>query len=193
MTTELVKQLRKNSDKKGFTLVEMLVAVTILMIGVGGPLLIGINGISLAIESKPRVTAIYLAEEALEIIRNTRDTSILNGDDFDVEFRLPNKCYYDTPGSNYGCMVDVWGEDISDRIINCTGLACEKLRYIDIGDERRYGHDSGWTESMFTRIVGYIETDDPGYEARVRVVVSWTEKGTTKSVVAENYLYSWEE
>ena len=62
-------------NKNGFTLVSVIVAVTIMIIGV-----VAISNLSLASiqaneQSEQRMTAILLAKEALEGIRNIRDTN----------------------------------------------------------------------------------------------------------------------
>src|SRR3989344_1227727 len=65
--------------KKGFTLIETLVAVTILMIGVIGPLAIAARGITDGLYAQNRITASYLAQEAIEFVINRRDSNVLAG------------------------------------------------------------------------------------------------------------------
>src|SRR3989344_9186885 len=61
----------------GFTLVEMLVAVSILSISVVTLLNVLGSGIRDTGFAKERLTAGYLAQEGIEYIRNMRDTFVL--------------------------------------------------------------------------------------------------------------------
>src|SRR3989344_8568930 len=61
----------------GFTLVEMLVAVSILSISVVTLLNVLGSGIRDTGFAKERLTAGYLAQEGIEYIRNMRDTYVL--------------------------------------------------------------------------------------------------------------------
>jgi len=64
----------KNSKKEnGFTLIEALVAISILMIATVSPMSIAQKGLSSASYSKDQMTASFLAQDALEFIKNKRD------------------------------------------------------------------------------------------------------------------------
>ncbi len=60
-------------------MVETLVAVTILMIGVIGPLVVAARGISDGLFAQNQITANFLAEEAIEMMVNRRDSNVLQG------------------------------------------------------------------------------------------------------------------
>ena len=57
-----------NSQKKGFTLVEVLVAVFILAVGISAVLVIFPSGLRVARSSKMATVAVYLAQEKIEEI-----------------------------------------------------------------------------------------------------------------------------
>ena len=63
------------STNKGFTIVETLVAITILMISIAGPLTIAQKSLNAANQAKDQVTASYLAQDQMELIKNARDNS----------------------------------------------------------------------------------------------------------------------
>lgn len=65
--------------KKGFTIVETLVAITVLMIAIAGPLVVASRGLVGASLSKNQMVASYLAQESMEAIKNIRDNNIYNG------------------------------------------------------------------------------------------------------------------
>lgn len=68
---------------KGFTLLEALVAVSILMVAVSAPITIAQKGLSSAIYSKDQMIASYLAQDAIEYMKNRRDYITMNNPDFD--------------------------------------------------------------------------------------------------------------
>ncbi len=67
----------KSFNARGFTLIESLVAITILVIGVLGPLTIAVRGISDGLYARNNLVAAFLAQEGVEVIRNLRDTALI--------------------------------------------------------------------------------------------------------------------
>lgn len=74
----LSKENKGTNSAKGFTLVEAMVAISILSLAVTGPMIIAQKGIGAAIYARDQITAFYLAQEAVEYIRNVRDTNRIN-------------------------------------------------------------------------------------------------------------------
>ena len=66
------------SISAGFTLVETLVAIAILMIAVAGPLTVAEKGLSASIYARDQLMASYLAQDAMESIKNIVDTNEIN-------------------------------------------------------------------------------------------------------------------
>ena len=67
--------------KKGFSIVEVLVAVSILGVGLALPMTIAFQAIQTSNIARDQVIAFYLAQEGIELVRYVRDTNIL-------EFRI---------------------------------------------------------------------------------------------------------
>ncbi|MCL5782022.1 MAG: type II secretion system GspH family protein [Patescibacteria group bacterium] len=63
----------KKTLQNSFTIIETLVAVSILMIAIVGPLTAANKGYSAALESRHRVIAANLAAEELEMLNNFKD------------------------------------------------------------------------------------------------------------------------
>jgi Tfp pilus assembly protein PilV len=71
-----ISSRRKARISRGFTIIETLVAVTILMIAVAGPLVVASKGLNAALYARDQVIASYLAQESMEAIKNQRDNNI---------------------------------------------------------------------------------------------------------------------
>lgn len=67
-----------SKNKKGFTLIETLVAITILLLAVTGTITTAQKGLQSAYYATDQETAVFLAQEAIESIREYRDSKALN-------------------------------------------------------------------------------------------------------------------
>ena len=67
------------NTKKGFTLLETLVAIFILTLALTGPIYIATLALRTAVASRDGISARYLAEEVIEALRNGRDSMSLRG------------------------------------------------------------------------------------------------------------------
>ncbi len=74
-----MKNLKKQNNNQrlksisGFTLIEALVAISILMIAIASPMTLAQKGLSGAILSKDQMIASFLAQDAIEAVKNIRD------------------------------------------------------------------------------------------------------------------------
>jgi prepilin-type N-terminal cleavage/methylation domain-containing protein len=180
-----------SAKQSGFSLVETLVAVTILLIVIVGPMTIlttTSNSTSFATE---QVTAFFLAQEGVELAQLARDNEVLN------RF-LPNTDgnYDATPWSGFteqssgnpyfsgGCYsgsgCGLYIDDSTTptvQVNNCsTEGACDIYFDDDFsGNVRfRYTHDSsvgGATD--YSRQIFFEDLGGSGDEIRVRSVVEW--------------------
>lgn len=173
---------------------ETIVAIAILTMSVSGIMNLVYQGSVADQIQTDRVTATYLAADAIEYIRSSRDSFWL-----------------DDPGSNTFGHWDGWlgsGSgglsqcqimpcQIDTRVNNtsvdgCSG-ECDPLDYND--SSKLYGYGNG-AESKFTRSVS-IDTEDnngDGYddEAIITVTVSWQRTGgETSEVVLEESIFDY--
>ena len=65
------------SESKGFTLIETMVAISILMVAIVAPMSLAAQSLSAAYYARDQITAFYLAQEGIEVVRSVRDTNIL--------------------------------------------------------------------------------------------------------------------
>ena len=159
---------------RGFTFVETLVAISILLLAVAGPLTLGSQGLNASRVARDQVIATFLGQEAIEYARNIRDTNALQGE---VWLEGLDAC-------TGACTVDV----PQNTIAMCTGT-CPALRFdAEVG---LYGYESDWLPTKFTRSVTITETV-AGREAHIIVATSWNDGKLTRSVTVNEYLFNWE-
>ncbi len=164
-------------SQKGFTLVETLIAIGILVIAVSGSFLAAQNGLSTAIYAKNEITAFYLAQEAVEQIRNIRDQNSLNGDSWLTDITDSDKCPLDTP-----CKIDVLTHSLSP-----CNIACEPLRTSPSG---YYGYDPSWTLTTFKREV--VITAVNGHEIEITVTMTWSKGIINRTFRVHENLFDWQ-
>ncbi|MCJ7786894.1 prepilin-type N-terminal cleavage/methylation domain-containing protein, partial [Patescibacteria group bacterium] len=159
----------------GFTLLEVLVAIFVIMVGIAGTLGVIQQGISYTQLSSSRLTANYWAQEGIEIIRNIRDTNWL-------EWRTnPDILWLD------GILSDDWEADYKTQNLtqNYAGT------YLNIDNSGFYSYFSG-SPTKFKREISIQQTTppDPNIFA-VIVEVSWSERGRDYQVTVQENLYNW--
>lgn len=64
---------------KGFTLIEVLIAIFLITVGIGGAFNLIQKTVEYSAISSSRLQAAYLSQEGIEIIRNQRDSNWLAG------------------------------------------------------------------------------------------------------------------
>lgn len=62
----------------GFTLIEALVAISLLMVAISSPMMLAQKGLSSSILSRDQMIASFLAQDGIEAIKNIRDFTAIN-------------------------------------------------------------------------------------------------------------------
>jgi prepilin-type N-terminal cleavage/methylation domain-containing protein len=172
--------LNKN---RGFTMIETLVAVAILMISVAGPLTIAQKGLNAAIYARDQVVASFLAQDAMEFIKNYRDNNIIVGTGWlaglygdPLTF---NVCNLSTPTKF--CTVDTTGA--SPSITYNTYTTASQTLYNDGAGYKT----SGTKTSKFSR--RFYITNVSSDEATAVVEVIWYNGTIQNSVILEDQIF----
>ncbi len=167
----------KNQKRQGFTIIETLVAVAILMIAIAGPLTIAHKGLLAAVYAHNQVTASYLAQDAMEYIKNKKDTNML-------QTTPPVDWLLDIRGCTTACSVDTLSGSISSNLsLPCASCVLYKSA---IG----YNHDSGQAKTQFTRYFFLSDIDGVNDdEAKLTVIVTWNNGLISNQVLYESEIF----
>lgn len=175
-----IRSIFARSSRRGFTLVETLAAISILAIAITGPMVIAQKGISSAIYARDQITSFYLAQEAVEYIRNIRDSNKVS-QGYWLEFLYP--CTDSTP-CRVDARINVYDPNFGPfAIIDCGGQSVECPDPIQFDPDNRVygyeidepGYDDGrdWEDSRFTRTI-QVDEIIPDQEAVITVQVTWS-------------------
>lgn len=154
---------------KGFTLIETLVAITILAIAIVGPFFAVQSALLASYTARDQLIASSLAQEGAEYIRNVRDNNFLANRAwlFGLNVCRPGPCVVDTTQNTVS-------GSVGPLYLSATNI---------------YTQQQTGTVTKFTRTVS-IE-DISAFEVRVTVTVTWNNRGVTNSVVVEDRLSDW--
>lgn len=153
----------------GFTLLEAIVAISVITVGLVGVLSLVTQTISSATFSKDKLIAVYLAQEGIEIVRNIRDTNWLTNASW-----------------NNGLGIGDWQVDYNDQVLFVyTGNPLNLETATGF-----YGYDPG-NATKFQRKITISAGPVSGSSLNVKVEVFWQEKGVTHKVEAQENLYNW--
>ncbi len=193
---------------RGFTLIETLVAITLLVLAITGPLQIAANALNASYDARDEITAYYLAVEGIEYIKNARDSLFLS----DIFIGPGSKSYWlmgmdpcITTGIDStftGCYVNSttnFNLDHAGAMVACdTNTGCPHLLYNS--STGFWGYDSGdplATETKFVRKISVIpQTTNYGQdEAIIKVEITWPSRnlfGASKTFSLTDIMTNWE-
>jgi len=178
-----------NVHEKGFTLLETLLAITVLVIALGGPLSIAQQGLSAAFVSRDQVTAYFLAQEALEYVRKIRDSNGI------VSINVASTDWLVGMSS---CVSGVCRIDpLRDQYTTACGVTCPRLKYDTTNHTYNYNAPSQTNvETNFTREVRIRQVANPecsNCEVIVSITVFWQTRKISKTMTITDHLFNWQQ
>lgn len=197
----------KITKQSGFSLVETLVAITILLIVIAGPLAISSSASKSSSFSSEQVVAFFLAQEGLELAQKARNDLLIpyfpplstNPDPWADFTRtsgagLYQNCYKSQNAS--GCDLTINSDGTGTiTVTNCatTGACLLSLDKVTGNKRSRFNHDSGNANNVatpFTRTITF-ETVSAN-EVKIESKVTWRTGSirTGQEVVAETRLFN---
>lgn len=185
---------------QGFTLIETLVAITILMISVVGPLTIASKGVTAAAVSKDQVVASYLAQDAMEYLKNMRDDALLADSTNGWSNFLTSSSYLGFGGYNCGsgstCGIET--SPTSGGLYSQGNLVpCNVMSHCNLYTDSTYGfytHNTGSNNlpTKFNRTFLITQEAFAGFPnaATLTVTVSWKNGTVLDQVVLNSMLFN---
>ncbi len=170
--------------KNGFTIIESLVAIAILVVTIVGATSAIQSALSSYVFSKDQIIAFYLAQEGFEQIRNIRDGNQINNRAWlaGIASGAADPCYF---GS--ACTVDPIASSAATRCASGPGN-CPFLRQNTTTGF--FGYNAAWPATPFRReiTIASINAD----EVAVTVTVNWAKGGTNRQFKARENLFNWQ-
>jgi prepilin-type N-terminal cleavage/methylation domain-containing protein len=198
-----------SNSERGFTVIEMIIAIFILSVAIIGVFSALSVTVVLTANASDRLTGAYLAQEGIEIVRNIRDNNWL-AQDLCLANPEVSECAV-VPGWLAGIYnADVGGEqhyqvDYKNGVISLnnstdptdlTGLpGCDFLGFDSLSGFYSYSSNQG-SPSRFMRKISLKPLEENQDIMRVIVEVYWRGKAsvlgdTSGSIIAEETLYNW--
>ncbi len=160
--------------QRGFTLVETLVAITILMIAITVPFFSIQQAINVSNVSRDELIASSLAQEGVEYIYFLRDNNYFQGVNWLAGM---NACT-----GTFGCTVD----PAQNALVACSSSGCPVLK---LSTTNLYTHSGVFPVTRFTRTVTLTALS--ATQERVTVNVSWQTARQSYTVTVVENLYNW--
>lgn len=202
------KNIKKNKflKQKGFTLLETLLAIFILTLSITGPIYIASLSFRNTIDSRDNISAQYLAEEVVEVIKNKRDKRVLEDPnkhwlkDITSIFGDNNPNCFNTFGSEVNKCYMNWDLSLKDYTFSaCNSSGCPNMKFDKASNDVFYDKNNSLETSKFIREF-YIQkgvndtapsgNDIPNNEAVLVVNIRWKDKGIERVYSIKERLYA---
>lgn len=172
--------------QKGFTLIETLVAITLVVLAITGSYAAAQNGVVTGLFTKDQVIAFFLAQEGIETVRNKRDVNAITAQNWLTGITAG----VNPPCGSGPCKVDVTA---SPQITACTPLTengivkCNEMVRFD-SFTNLYQHSQG-SATRFRRTITItsLGPDEITVESRV----DWSKGLVNRSFIAKEILMNW--
>ena len=153
---------------RAFTLIEVLVAISLLVVALLAAISLLIRTISLSSVITDKFIAANLAQEGVELVRNLRDNNLLNGRTW-----------------NYNLSAGKYYLDLDDKDLTKCSNGCPYLKF----DKTTgfYSYNSGLSSKFKRAIIINYPTAD---EMQINSIVEWREKGIDFKIDVEDHLYN---
>ncbi len=173
----------------GFTLVETLIAISILTLSVLAAFTSVQGGLQSSNIARDQTVAYFLTQEAMEYIKNIRDENALASLGGTPVSWLRGLSEIATDPCYFGkiCTIDSPAKTASNSTCGASFGSCQFLR--KQAGTGLYGYGSGWPDSIFRREIK-LEQIVAGQEIRVTISVQWLTGNKTQSFQISQSLFN---
>ena len=183
-----------NLNKNGFTLVEVLVSLSLLLVVLVGPLTFLASSSQSAQIANEQIIATFLAQEGAEIVHKVRDDELMawfrrgfTGTPWQNMKNTLAPCF-----TNNGCGLELdAGEGVQTASIHSCGGGNDCRLYLYEGDSydsrSRYSYSDGgnFTATPYTRVIYLNEVGGPDREIEIISEVRWRSGSLIEEQVVE--------
>jgi Tfp pilus assembly protein PilV len=196
--------------RAGITLIESIVALTILTLAVSGPMSLAAQSIRVLGASRAEMIATHLAEEGVEVVHSLRDNNSADDSTPDKSAWMTDVLSRCSGAAGFsGCIIDVTGHssalgkvwDNLATIVPCPVGGCGNLARIYFNPATGLYRQSSaplgapFELTSFRRtvvMIGIDDTLDPRRQVRVTATVTYVGYGgKTQTVRISEDLYNW--
>ena len=182
----------------GFSLIESLIAIMVLLLAFAGPLTIVGRGLNTSLLARENVTAFFLAQEGIELVLKLRDNKVLSGlDDSNTRVESteffwqwrPANCGGD-PGTPADTPIPCGLDPVNTY---ATAVKCDSGNEVDCTIRKSsslpyWRIDTSLSNlTKYTRIINIDMTSD---SAHIISTVTWESFLGDKTFTAETYIYN---
>jgi prepilin-type N-terminal cleavage/methylation domain-containing protein len=179
--------------KRGFTIIETLVAVMILVFAITGPMVFASQALKSAYYARDQVIAFYLSQEAIELIKNARDNNSLARCDEWLECTE----VVDLSGCiDQYCVVGL--DEAAEVYVDSCGSNPETCEFLkrnpdDLGTPQyAYTNDTEWIDSQYQRLIRINTIDGrEGREVEVVITIVWQTGLTEREFTVRENITNW--
>jgi type II secretory pathway pseudopilin PulG len=185
----MTKKLNRHDFKKAFTLVETLVAITVLVTAIVGPLYAVHKSLIASYTARDSLIATALAQEGIEYVRSVRDGNYLSHQSNWLNGLTTCMLTGAEGPSDYGCgpdpitgALEACGPPTVSQPTGCTPLKLDT--------SYRYRQGATGTATRFSRKVTIANVS--ATEVIVTTTVAWSTLRIPYTVVVTEHLYNWQ-
>jgi prepilin-type N-terminal cleavage/methylation domain-containing protein len=166
----------KHEARRGFTLIETLVAITVFTLAIVAPFVAADRALIAASTATETLIASGLAQEGLEFVRLARDNAFLAGSGDPLSYVSacvsPKQCSFDAA---------------TNAANTCSG-SCPAVYLTSAG---LYNQVSSGTATPFKRTLTVVRNPNGAANVeRATVTVTWTDHGSHTFTISEDF-YDW--
>lgn len=172
---------------RAFTLIETLVAVSLLTVSIVAPMTLTSQSLAAAYYARDQITAYNLAQEGIEAVRAVRDGQVLQ---ISASSDASGIDLFGTIPVNQDFTIDAHQSDLSSAMETCSST-CKPLQT----NGTLYGYSADtttWPTTSFTRTLRASYVPGTTDEIRLSVTVSWlTAIGQRRTFTIYENVYRW--